>query len=266
MTERTFSRREQRQLLKAMESVVLTEFPNPERRGCPGSDVLRLIAKKELPMRDPVHEHVGSCSPCFQELCELRAGIRGKRTRKAAGAATAVLLAMLIGYYALQSPPVTTRTETPAAPPSDSVSPGVPTRAEEAAVPPSEPVPGDVATRTDTPTVAVAESASIDLRDFQTTRSAQPDSANQPTAPRVPRRMLALTIYLPVGAMEGEYEVQIEGSRQAALAAGSGNAVIEAGITTLRINLDTTSIPAGEYRLQLRPKGLSWRQYPIVIQ
>ena len=46
--EDLLSKRQERMLLKALESVVLTQFPNPEREGCPGTDVLRLIATKEL--------------------------------------------------------------------------------------------------------------------------------------------------------------------------------------------------------------------------
>jgi hypothetical protein len=229
MSEEKLSRRQDRMLLKGLESVVLTQFPNPERKGCPGTDVLRLIARKKLPMRDPVHEHVGECSPCFRELLEMRAAIRRKRTLTAGGAATLLVLAALLGYNTFK--------------------------------------PRDVMPRADTTTAPLSESVSLDLRDFQTTRSAPPTSGNQPSAiPRVPRRRLALTVYLPIGSLVGQYEVQIENIGQASLATGLGNAVIENGITTLRVNLDTTSIPEGEYRLGLRQTGLSWRQYPIVIQ
>jgi hypothetical protein len=229
MKEEKLSRRQDRMLFKALESVVLTQFPNPERKGCPGTDVLRLIARKKLAMRDPVHEHVGECSPCFSELLELRATIRRKRTLKAATGAMVIVLAGLAGYYTFQSPGLTTRTVTPAVPLSDSVS--------------------------------------LDLRDFQTTRSESTAPGTQPsTIPLVPRGRLALTIYLPIGSLEGQYEVQIENTGRPSLAAGLGNAVIENNITTLHVNLDTTSIPEGEYRLGLRQTGLSWRQYPIVIR
>ena len=79
MTRDRLSKREDRALHQALASVVLTQFPNPQRKDCPESSVLRAIAKKHIPMRDPVHEHVGSCSPCFSELTEIRDAFQIKR-------------------------------------------------------------------------------------------------------------------------------------------------------------------------------------------
>jgi hypothetical protein len=229
VTEFEMSKRQERKLLKALESVVSTQFPNPERKGCPGIDVLRLIATKELPMRDPAFEHVGRCSPCFRDVRELRADIQRKRMQKAGTGAMVVLVAALIGYFTFR--------------------------------------PSDVTTRTDTPLAPVYESVSVDLRDFQTTRSDSPAPGNQPAViPRVPRRALALTISLPIGFLEGQYEVQISDTSQNPLATGMGNAVIEDYITKLRVNLDLSSLAEGEYRLGIRPVGFSLRQYPVVIQ
>src|SRR5438105_1176061 len=66
------SRREDRALLKALRAIVLTQYPNPDRKNCPGTAVLQNIATKRISMDDLAHEHVVNCSPCFTELTNIR--------------------------------------------------------------------------------------------------------------------------------------------------------------------------------------------------
>ena len=50
------------------------EFPNPQRVGCPPSNVLKGIAFRKLRLAE-VHEwldHLSTCSPCYQEFAEMR--------------------------------------------------------------------------------------------------------------------------------------------------------------------------------------------------
>src|SRR2546428_9955102 len=114
------SKREDRRLHQALASVVLTQFPNPKRKDCPGTSVLRAIATKTIPMRDPVHEHVGSCSPCFSELTEIREAIHRRNVMWTVGTASAagVALAVLVLYFAFL------RVDSPR---QDAVQPGTPT-------------------------------------------------------------------------------------------------------------------------------------------
>jgi hypothetical protein len=42
---------------RPFEDVYLNAYPNPERLGCPGRDVLRRLAIKELPISHPAREH-----------------------------------------------------------------------------------------------------------------------------------------------------------------------------------------------------------------
>jgi hypothetical protein len=74
-----------------------------------------------------------------------------------------------------------------------------------------------------------------------------------------------LTIYLPVGAEGGKYEVQFrEGNEVLVTEKGQGN--IENGITHLSIDIDTSSIPAGEYQFGWRLQDFDWQYYPITIR
>src|SRR5262245_39887043 len=94
-----FSKREDRALHRALASIVLTRYPNPERKECPGSSVLRDIATKSIPMRDPVHDHVGSCSPCFSELAKIRRELHRRNLTWALGTAGAVVLVLAVVTY-----------------------------------------------------------------------------------------------------------------------------------------------------------------------
>ena len=75
MRDQAPARREEMRLIKAYQRVVLGGgFPNPERAGCPGNEILRAMAFRKLGV-DQVNdwiEHLGTCSPCFREYTELR--------------------------------------------------------------------------------------------------------------------------------------------------------------------------------------------------
>ena len=62
----------------AFEAAYLYEFPNPNRVGCPGGEVLRGLVTKELGISHPARVHIMQCSPCFQEFraIEKALGIR----------------------------------------------------------------------------------------------------------------------------------------------------------------------------------------------
>src|SRR5688500_20384911 len=76
--------------------------PNPAREGCPPLEVLRRLARRELPIDDPAYDHFAKCSPCYQELRALQqadatnAGLLRRRRLMLAAAAVCVL--SLSGY------------------------------------------------------------------------------------------------------------------------------------------------------------------------
>ncbi len=46
--------------------------PNPTRVGCPPPELLKSLARRELPIDDPAYDHFAKCSPCYQELRALQ--------------------------------------------------------------------------------------------------------------------------------------------------------------------------------------------------
>ena len=74
LSEQEEFNKEEKRVLDLLTQGLSREFPNPQRVGCPDSAVLRGIAFRKLRLAEvePWLEHLGSCSPCFQEFTELR--------------------------------------------------------------------------------------------------------------------------------------------------------------------------------------------------
>jgi hypothetical protein len=245
------SKREDRVLHQALASVVLTRFPNPQRKDCPGPSVLRAIATKSIPMRDPVHDHVGSCSPCFSELTEMRQALYRRNLMWAMGTAGAAVLVLVVfvGYFGFF------RVDNPVG--QELGQPGTPTETPQRV----DSIPTPQASQTE------YERALLDLRNASPTRTVQPSGSTSNVQPiEIRRGLLALTVQLPVGSEAGSYDVEIRKPNQAPTRTAKAQATIENGITTLPINMDTNSIQPGEYEFAWRLADFSWRHYPILIR
>jgi hypothetical protein len=89
--------------LDALGRGLLKEFPNSERTGCPGSDVLKKIASKRVPLAEAEKwlNHLGSCSPCYKDFSELRKGREVQRNRTLLAIAASILVAVGIASWVL---------------------------------------------------------------------------------------------------------------------------------------------------------------------
>jgi hypothetical protein len=118
-----------------------------------------------------------------------------------------------------------------------------------------------------TPIQPTPQAALLDLRNFSVVRSPLPSSTPSPGTLQLDRNPLELAVQLPVGAEEGPYELQILGQdNQPPLAAARGAARIENQITTLRVQVNTSHLQPGEYRLALRRADFNWRYYPLTVR
>jgi hypothetical protein len=88
-------------LLDILRQGLATEFPNPERIGCPGNSLLKGIAqgKVSLTEAEPWLDHLGSCSPCFQEFKDFRRQSAMQRRRVLTWVATAAVLLVAVGGW-----------------------------------------------------------------------------------------------------------------------------------------------------------------------
>src|SRR5208337_1730122 len=90
-----------KRLLDILRQGLATQFPNPERIGCPGNALLKGIAqgKVSLTEAEPWLDHLGSCSPCFQEFKESRSQSAIQRRRVLTWVATAAVLLFVLGGW-----------------------------------------------------------------------------------------------------------------------------------------------------------------------
>ncbi len=106
MTTRTGDTMRDDEFEAVIQQAFLAAFPNPDRMGCPGDEVLRSLAAKMPLGNNQVESHVAQCSPCAREILAFRAQTRKRReTRWLLAAAAACLAAgvSLAAYRELSS-------------------------------------------------------------------------------------------------------------------------------------------------------------------
>ena len=92
------SKDEEKQLREALSRTFLEGYPNPERRGCPGSDILRAIASGKLTLEEaePWINHFSSCSPCTREFSEFRKYFQKRRLQRFSAIAAALFIVVSV--------------------------------------------------------------------------------------------------------------------------------------------------------------------------
>ncbi len=222
------------ELQDIVQQAILREFPNPERKGCPGPASLRELANRPRPTRDAVWEHVTHCSPCYQEFLDLRSQVkielerrRGAvlRRRVVVAAIVVVLAGGAIATYEISQR----------------------------------------GTFRNPPAAGPYESASLDLKDRSVARSVEKQAPK--TLPLIlPARRLDLSIFLPIGSEPGRYDVQLLKKIDEPLLSVSGEATVQNGTTILRARLDLTGQVTGGFLIGLRQPPSDWTYYPVTIQ
>ena len=103
LNARGYSAADEKRILDVLGRGLLIEFPNPERTGCPGPDVLKRIASKRMPLTEAEKwlNHLGSCSPCYKDFSELRKGREVQRNRTLLAIAASILVAIGIAGWVL---------------------------------------------------------------------------------------------------------------------------------------------------------------------
>ena len=101
------SKNEEKQLRDALSRTFLDGYPNPERRGCPGPDILSAIASGKLTLEEaePWIHHFSSCSPCTREFSEFRKYLKKRRLQRFSAIAAGVLLAAVVTAWYLEIGP-----------------------------------------------------------------------------------------------------------------------------------------------------------------
>jgi hypothetical protein len=62
------------EIFRHMEETAQHDYPNANRIGCPPDETLEAFARnpRSFPIRDPIFDHVGRCTPCARFIHERR--------------------------------------------------------------------------------------------------------------------------------------------------------------------------------------------------
>jgi hypothetical protein len=220
----SLSKREEERLVEAGRRVLLGGgYPNPDRIGCPGSEVLKALVERKMDLREAEEWvlHLGMCSPCFIEYTEFRDHAVKQKKLEFAAIGVTLLIVIGIGVWLWR---IKGGHETPAQP----------------------------------------QEVSLDLRNYLVLRGEESPPGNKSLV--LPRGRLDLSIYLPVGSREGDYEVQVVKEPDKVLVSASGSARLENHDTVLRTKLDSSLLTSGQYLLTIRRPGMEWSYYPVKIK
>jgi hypothetical protein len=238
MSDRALTRREEARLLKAGQRALLQgEFPNPERTGCPDKETLRAIAARKLSLEQVADwsDHLGFCSPCYMEYDALRRQAVSRRWMQFGAIAAGIAIVVALGIWALfsgwrQHP----------------VGRG-----------------GEVARRE----AGAYQVCRLDLRNRFVLRGGGEESPKPPSGPlELNRGRLDLTLDLPIGSHEGQYEIQVLEQPGKPVASASGCAKIQNYVTVLQVKIDLRNVSPGRYLLGIRRPELDWTYYPTLLK
>jgi hypothetical protein len=102
----------------------------------------------------------------------------------------------------------------------------------------------------------------LDLRAYSAERGEQ--NPNQPQLV-VARNTRHLTLYLPIGSKEGNYELSLLNGTGGELFHTAGIAGLENHDVVLRADVDVSGVSPGSYFLGLRKPGLGWIRFPVRV-
>ena len=214
-------------LQRAIESEILTAYPNPTRKDCPGDAVVKRVAERKELVTDEPWEHITHCSPCYaeflgyKEASRKRENSRKRRFRYQIVAAACLILA--------------------------------------AAVIPL------IWNQRDHDHVYNAELDLRHQLIFRggSDSDTQATQLNPPLTIR--RGHLHLKIDLPETWEPGRYDVAfLDRTGERRVFATRGDAVLQGGSSVLEIDA-RLDVKAGDYTISLRREGSGWRGYPVRV-
>lgn len=103
----------------------------------------------------------------------------------------------------------------------------------------------------------------LDLRSYSSERG-EPTSSNQPPLD-IPRATKHLTLYLPVGSKEGNYDLALLSATGDEVLRATGMARLEDHVVVLRAEVNLARVGSASYFLGIKQAGLEWTRFPIRV-
>lgn len=215
-------------LKKQLQASILRDYPNPERKGCPGDAVVRALATRPLSENiedDSNWHHITHCAECYREFLEFsqhaKQGATASRRMALGGIAAAIIV---FGIY------LAIRGWSPES---------------------ERPQIADLQYR----------KTLVDIESM--TRSGEANEKKPIVLEREPKE---LTVRLPVGSRSGTYEFQIRDASGKAVVSKRQGASIRDGTTEFVVLLNLSELAAGQYSMQVRRVPFDWTYYPVVLR
>jgi hypothetical protein len=229
--DRELTRQTERLLIRVATEAINTDFPNPERLGCPESTALKAIAQRHLsgPDTEDNIDHIATCAPCFEEYNRHRQRHLLLRRGRFALICAAGVVAVGVAWHF-----------------------GRMNRASE-----KQPV----AQQAYDPVLT----ATLDFSNRTVERSGEVQRKPEPKTPHLRRAVLKLTIRLPIGTEDGAYSVEFWTGNDQPVAKATGNAVWDGSAETLITTVDLRKLAPGEYTLAIRNARWSWSTYRVFL-
>jgi len=228
------------------------DFPNPERKGCPPDDALRVLASAPIHGDKSVSDHLTCCSPCFNaymaHIAHQRAQeVQPQRIRRATwirrslvtvGVAVMLLIAVYLFFTRRHGDPtVAPRT------PAPSRNPGTPAQV---------------------PATAMYIPVVVDLSNASPVRGLGQSEAG-PSRQVIPSSpLIDFTLQLPLASEARGYSVMLRSNRHVVWS-DSAQAHLENGQTLLHMHADFTHIRVGNYDLVVESKNFRLT-VPVVVK
>jgi len=226
----SLSPRHDKNLLRAAAASARSHYEISDRLSCPDTSALKLLAaRRTSAMHSPdMIDHIATCSPCFADYSRFR--IVHKRIRRILSgiAAVAVVLVVGLAIHWLRTPGGDRQ----------------PVRAIDAQRP-----------------IELV----LDLRAQGVVRNDFPVRTIEPSM-RLPRSHLALSIYLPIGSEEGNYEVVLVEPPNRVVAETTGKATLRNFVQVLEVDLSSAGVAAGRYEMRLRREQGQWSSYAVWVE
>jgi hypothetical protein len=216
-------------LKRQLQDTILKEYPNPQRKGCPGDEVVKRLAMRPLdePLEaDPNWHHLTHCSECYREFLAARAAMQQRmkvrRVRAGWGLAAAAVLIAVFAFFAVR----------------------------QAGFHPGRPQNAELAYREKTVNIP------------SMTRG---EGNGDPKPIFLERDSEELTFQLPLGSKAGTYELKLrQGDRT--VFSTTAEAAIRDGTTTFTVRIDLSKFDSGNYSLDVRQPPWDWSYFPVAIR
>jgi hypothetical protein len=230
-TRLKFVRRNEKDLIAAATDALASDFPNPERIGCPEAGILDAVAGRRLTFSEvnDVVDHIATCSPCFDAYTVYRKKYCSRNKRKHSITGVAVLSVVIAIWFfgnRLLAPPKHTSTQVSELAPATAV---------------------------------------LDFRDQTPERSDQARAPASTELQHLRRSLLNLQMLLPLGTEDGQYSLEFRNGAGGIIAQTTGTAKWDGNSETLSARIDLRTIETGKYTLAVRKGASSWRRYSVFV-